>query len=262
MPSYNSQTYINEAINSAVKEMSDFDELLVQDGQSTDETLSLLAAYEAQYDQVQVESGPDKGQSDALNKALMRATGDYVVWLNSDDVLLPGSLAALRAHIEKSDNMPSLVFGGHQVLRADGSVIGSYMPPRLERHKLMLRGCYVFSGSVAISRSLLLESGGFANQFDYCMDLDLFFRLLDKSADSPLNVPEYIGALRWHDESKSGDAGYRFVGDGWKVRGMYARSSFDHVARIGAALVQSFALFATPVRHSVLYSKLRGKVRK
>ena len=61
------------------------------DGASTDSTLDIVK----RYDEVQWISEPDRGQSDAINKGFLRATGDLVGWLNADDYYLPGGLEAI-----------------------------------------------------------------------------------------------------------------------------------------------------------------------
>ena len=46
---------------------------------------------------------PDCGQSDALNKGFAKARGEWLFWLNADDVLLPGALATVRKELEKRE---------------------------------------------------------------------------------------------------------------------------------------------------------------
>ncbi len=60
---------------------------------STDNTVEILN----RFPQVQWISEPDKGQSDAINKGFLRATGDLMGWLNADDYYLPGGLEAIAA---------------------------------------------------------------------------------------------------------------------------------------------------------------------
>src|SRR6266542_3259162 len=64
-------------------------EHIVQDGGSGDETIEVLR----RHTELQWESEPDRGQSDALNRALRRSTGRWIGWLNADEFYLPGGLA-------------------------------------------------------------------------------------------------------------------------------------------------------------------------
>ena len=72
VPSYNSGPFLREALRSALDQSPPPYEVLVQDGGSTDETVEILRSFG---DRVAWISAPDLGQSDALNKALARATG-------------------------------------------------------------------------------------------------------------------------------------------------------------------------------------------
>src|SRR5581483_11642422 len=67
-------------------------EYIVVDGGSTDDTVSILQRYD---DRIAYwTSEPDRGQTDAINKGLARATGDVVAYINSDDYYLPGAFDA------------------------------------------------------------------------------------------------------------------------------------------------------------------------
>ena len=68
-------------------------EHIVVDGGSTDGTLELVA----NRPELRLIDGPDQGVYDALNKGIAAATGDVICFLNSDDALEPGALAAAAA---------------------------------------------------------------------------------------------------------------------------------------------------------------------
>lgn len=259
MPVYNAVDYIAEATSSALEQLSAFDELVVQDALSTDGTAEFLASIAAKDSRLKLISEKDSGQSDALNRALARATGDFVLWLNADDIIRPDAIAALRAVVEDAPDT-ELVTGGHATARADGSVIREYMPQKLDHRRLMNRGCYIFSGSVLVARLSLNKAGGFTDQYHYCMDLDLMFRLVQIPANRTARVEHVIGVLRWHDASKSGGHGRKFVGEGYKVRQRYRRGWSDNIRAVRAAGIQALAIATTEVRHSPLYTVIRRGV--
>ena len=80
-PSYNSGAYIERAIKSVLHQNYQNYEHIVVDGDSNDETRSILQ----KYDHLIWVSEPDKGQPDAMNKAFDMSTGDIIVYLNADD---------------------------------------------------------------------------------------------------------------------------------------------------------------------------------
>src|SRR5205809_5853400 len=75
---------------------SDEVEQWVIDGGSTDGTLALLR----QNPDVEYISEKDRGLSDAVNKGIERAKGDWIIWLNADDELAPGALVAFKAALK------------------------------------------------------------------------------------------------------------------------------------------------------------------
>ena len=89
-PSYNQGMYIRETIESVLSQSGDFElEYIIIDGGSTDNTLEILKSYDDRFIWI---SEPDKGQTDAINKGLARASGDILAFLNSD---APSSLGLL-----------------------------------------------------------------------------------------------------------------------------------------------------------------------
>ena len=88
-PCLNREKFIAEAIESVLAQRYHDIEHWIIDGGSTDKTLEIVRSYP----HLRVLSEPDRGVYDAFNKGLDRATGDAVIFLNSDDLLTPGTLA-------------------------------------------------------------------------------------------------------------------------------------------------------------------------
>jgi len=118
-PSLNCRDFISNNIASIGKQGFGPDELehWVIDGGSTDGTLDILKRETG----VKWISEPDKGLSDAVNKGIQRAKGDWIIWLNADDFLADN---ALKSFVEYARKHPDVrIFCGDQItLRYDGSV--------------------------------------------------------------------------------------------------------------------------------------------
>ncbi len=95
IPSFNAGSYIGETLMSVRKQNVASLEVIVMDGGSTDETLAIVRACEGL--NIRLVSEPDRGQLDAVQKGVRAARGEIVYWLNADDILMPGSLAAVDA---------------------------------------------------------------------------------------------------------------------------------------------------------------------
>src|ERR1051325_4216859 len=95
-PSYNQGQFIEETILSIINQDYPRLEFIIIDGGSTDNTVDIIKKYA---DRITYwVSEKDKGQSNAINKGLHKATGDIINWINSDDQLMPGALTAVAKH--------------------------------------------------------------------------------------------------------------------------------------------------------------------
>jgi len=88
-PSFNQGDFIEQTILSVLSQDYPNLEYLVMDGGSSDTTLTILKKYSGKVTWI---SEADQGQAHAINKGLRRASGSIVGYLNTDDVLLPGTL--------------------------------------------------------------------------------------------------------------------------------------------------------------------------
>ena len=98
---YNCERYIDECLKSVASQKSnDFlKEHIVVDGLSSDNTVEILKKHQ----DVKWISETDTGQSDALNKGFLMAKGDWIILLDGDDYLLPGTLKLYHKAIKKGN---------------------------------------------------------------------------------------------------------------------------------------------------------------
>jgi glycosyltransferase involved in cell wall biosynthesis len=104
-PSFNSGKYIKRAIESVLIQQYKHYEHIIADGGSTDKTLSIIQSYE----HLVYTSGPDLGQSDAMNKAFKMSDGEIIVYLNADDEFLPGAFNKIISAFENDPNSDMIV---------------------------------------------------------------------------------------------------------------------------------------------------------
>ncbi|SCF88214.1 glycosyltransferase family 2 protein [Streptomyces sp. Cmuel-A718b] len=104
MPVYNSVATLGAAVRSVLTQTHGDVELLITDDQSTDGSMDLLREIAAQDERVMPESAPDRGGAGrARNLAIERARGDYVAFLDSDDMWLPEKLEKQLAFAAEGD---------------------------------------------------------------------------------------------------------------------------------------------------------------
>lgn len=122
-PSFDQGAFLRDCLRSVERQSYPHVEHVVMDGGSTDESLRILAAAG---DGVRWTSEPDKGQADAVNKALAASTGEIVGWINSDDGLfavdtLERVVAAFAAHPEAG-----VVYGNAALVDQERRIVRHY----------------------------------------------------------------------------------------------------------------------------------------
>lgn len=212
MPTLNQGRFIERAICSVLDQRLDGLEFIVVDGGSTDETLEIIRRHEGSIDWWVTE--PDRGQTDALNKGLGRATGDVVAFLNSDDYYLPG---AFEAALDALDgNGASWVAGVARNLdqwgepTQEGEFWIPKQPDALElvprgRHWWLLRHWAVPQPASFWRRELFEVHGGFRPDMNYAFDVEFMLRLV-LAGERPVLLRDRILAVRClHPGAKSFD---------------------------------------------------------
>jgi|BarGraIncu00421A_1022006.scaffolds.fasta_scaffold27423_1 glycosyltransferase involved in cell wall biosynthesis len=253
VPSYNSGAFLRQALVSALDQVPPPYEVIVQDGRSTDGTLEVLRTFG---DRVAWVAAPDKGQTDALNKALARATGDVILWLNADDVILPGAIAAASAAFT-TDASLQFAYGDFDIIDSAGTLMRRYQSSEYSWERVYARGCYIFSGSLFIRRQALAEIGGYDASLLACMDFDLLLRL--NAAGRSRHLGRTIGQFRMHDASKSSTIGLVFLREAFRVRRRYARRSPRRWLVALWATARSGLMEATaPLRYSPRWPRYGG----
>jgi glycosyltransferase involved in cell wall biosynthesis len=192
-PSYGYGRFIEDAILSVQRQDGVVTEHIIQDASSPDQTLDVLRKYEAV---VSWRSEPDGGQSDALNKALSRARGRWIAWLNADEFYLPGGLSTLAEAGDRAS--ADIVYGDEVFVDAVGRLMRAVPQHPFSRVLLRWYGCYIASCSAIIRRSALGEAP-WNTTLRRIMDWDLYLRLAAEGARG-LHVPYPVGAFRAHPD--------------------------------------------------------------
>lgn len=218
-PSFNQGQYLEETLKSVLSQGYADLEYIVIDGGSTDDTLDVIKRYEPEI--AHWVSEKDRGQSDAINKGLRRATGEIVTWLNSDDMFMPNALHRAARHFQESD--AALIHGKSELFGNgfDGLVKGSDGEDLESRY---LAGMPYPQPASFFRRSVLLEQGYLDETLHYGMDYDLLARI---ALNYPIRkVPDVFSRYRLHDESKSIAQGIEFTRD-WARTFSRVLRSFD-----------------------------------
>jgi hypothetical protein len=197
-PSYNQGAFIEQTVRSVLLQGYPNLEYIIIDGGSTDETVNIIKKYASKI--TFWVSEPDRGQSDAINKGLARATGEWVNWLNSDDFLLPGALFALAAAGKPDTHR---ILAGTTLNIRDGATFGRYAT-RLETGARAPFFLGVNQPGSLLRLADVRAAGGVRTDLSLCMDLDLWLRIIGAHGpDCVQSIPNEVAVYRYHAESKT-----------------------------------------------------------
>ncbi|RLL55875.1 glycosyltransferase [Mariprofundus sp. EBB-1] len=213
-PSYNQASFLSQTIQSVINQKYPNLQFIIMDGGSTDDSVNIIKQYSDDIDYWVSEK--DEGQSDAINKGLRLAEGDIVTWINSDDLLMPGSL--LTAAQAWTDN-PDLA-----LLTADCIRIGPkneflawHSVPR-QTEWFAERGLiYIDQPGTFWKRSFLGSDGLIDVSLAGVMDHDLWYRIVLQQGKS-LNLRQCTAAIRLHEDTKSTNIQDVFEREGQMLR--------------------------------------------
>jgi glycosyltransferase involved in cell wall biosynthesis len=171
-PSYGYARFLTSALNSVWSSDCAVQHVVI-DGASTDGSVEILRAWDRPG--FEWRSEPDVGQSDALNKALKLATGDFVGWLNADEFYLPGALEVACSRMS-ADPRIDVLYGDTVFVDSEGRFVRLLANHPWASRLLSSRGCTLSTASTFLRRSILPEDP-FALDCKVVMDWDLFLRL-------------------------------------------------------------------------------------
>lgn len=204
-PSYNQGRFLEATILSVLNQDYPNLEYIVMDGGSTDESLEIIKRHADKL--AYWESGKDCGQADAIFRGFERASGDILGWINSDDLLLPGSLEKVARHFAAHPE-EDWVTGGSIIIDDAGKCLLNRigwprcnLGDRVTFHRLLYSGCSFNQPASFWRRESFLATGGFDRALRFCFDYDMYLLLAQKSPSG--NIKSFIACFRVHPDSKS-----------------------------------------------------------
>lgn len=129
---YNAASVLAPTLDSVLMQNYPHVEHIIIDGASTDDTVAIAKAYQQRSDEaenehiVRIQSEPDDGLYDAMNKGLQQATGDYIVFLNAGDRFPKADTldkVVLAAVVGDGEEHPAVLYGDTDIIDEKGNFL-------------------------------------------------------------------------------------------------------------------------------------------
>ena len=198
IPTYNSEKYISSCLNSIAKVKDTRVEFILVDGLSTDSTMAIVQKKRSLF--TEIISEKDSGQSDAFNKGFHIAQGDYLTWLNSDDILNDQGLVRLLDILERKEHEWYAVDSLH--IDEYDNLLKANRAGNLDKLAIRFGIINVGAPSSIFSKKLYFKCGNFSEDFHYCMDTEYWWRIYKKGIQFK-RISIYLFALRLHKDAKT-----------------------------------------------------------
>ena len=203
-PSYNQGQFIEDTILSVLGQNYPNLEYIIMDGNSTDNTVEIIKKYSGQL--FYWVSEPDSGQAEAINKGFEKSTGDILLWLNSDDMLMPNVLSYIAECVSRQGD--GIYFGNavhYQEADAGVTTRGSNVVGVCKQYTLEELD-FVTQPSSFWTRNVWNQIGKLTENSHFVFDWEWFLRAKHAQINFyPLAKP--ISLYRIHETHKTGVGG-------------------------------------------------------
>lgn len=203
-PTFNARGFVAACIDNVANQGDVVLEHIIADGGSTDGTVELIEELRRRHPHLRLLPGPDRGQSDAMNKATAAATGEVIGILNADDFYEPEAVKRGVATLAKV-GQPALVCGDCRMLNKAGQTIQINRPKDLSP-EAFLQNSWMFPlpinpAAYFYTRDVHGIVGGYDVDDSHAMDCG--FLLTAAERVKMIYVPELWGNFRFIPGAKT-----------------------------------------------------------
>jgi glycosyltransferase involved in cell wall biosynthesis len=196
-PSLNQARFVGETIESVLGQNYPRLTYIIQDCLSDDGTEEILEGYK---DRVVVRRERDTGQANAINRGFENADSDIMGYLNSDDLLLPGTLAYVAEFFLRNPEI-DVVYGHRVVIDDQTFEIGRWILPAHDSEAVKWAD-YIPQETMFWRKRVWDRVAKFDESFRYALDWDFILRA--QALDFKFKrLPRFLGCFRVHDAQKT-----------------------------------------------------------
>lgn len=191
---YNSQKTIIETIESVKNQTYENIEYIIVDGGSTDGTLEILKEYHNCIDKIEI--GRDGGISDAFNKGILFASGELILFLNSDDWLADNNVISEAISFYKDED--TIICGSINLIKNGKKYLNTFnsIPKRLKS------GMYIRHPASFTPKKVFNNIGNFDTNYKIAMDYEFMMRALIRDYKF-ISIPIIVSHMRYGGASSN-----------------------------------------------------------
>ncbi|MGB3300614.1 MAG: glycosyltransferase [Phormidesmis sp.] len=214
LPVYNVEKYVEAALKSALAQTYPNTEILIINDGSFDQSIAICKKFDD--DRISIIHQENKGLAEARNTGLRHATGDYVAFLDGDDIWLPQKIEKHISHLEDASEV-GISFSRSAFINEAGLPLKTYQMPRLQNitPEYMLRCNPLGNGSAGVFRKAVFEEIGFEGtdqqiayfdqDFKRAEDTECLLRILVQTSWVIEGIPEALTLYRISSGTLSAD---------------------------------------------------------
>ena len=230
IPSYNKADYIDKTLKSIAEQNYPNLEVIIQDPGSTDGSLKIIEGFVKNHPKIfKLYKEKDKGQLDAINKGLIKATGDILTYINADDIYEPGAFKAVAEFFSKNPKTLWLAGQGRVINKDDleiAKAITGYKNILLKfnSYHLLLTTNYLIQPSVFLSRTAWKKYAPFRGDTKFIMEYEMWLRIGKDKMPSVLS--KTLSSFRIPEKSFSRDEFEKTLSEDMRIVKNHTKNPF------------------------------------
>lgn len=203
IPTYNRAKYLTQALDSVLQQTYQHFEIIVIDDGSTDDTKNVMEEYMKRFpNKIKYFYEKNKGPAAARNRGINEAMGDYIAFLDSDDMWMPTKLAEQVEFLDHNKGV-ALVFTDIKKMK-DNKIIkeaslGEEGVYNRNKFSELIEKSFIFTPTVAVRKNILIEIGLFNEKYRAGEDYELYLRIAKHHDIEYINKP--LAIRRLHDSN-------------------------------------------------------------
>ncbi|MBL7911119.1 MAG: glycosyltransferase [Bacteroidia bacterium] len=244
VPSFNQEHFIDDTLKNLVeikqkaKEQGISVEILVFDSESNKNVQASINNFKTELDHIEIKK--DLGQYDAINKGILKSTGDYWTWLNTDDLLNVEGFLKL-ATILKKDNTIDYIYGGVNYINEKGDITKHYASYALDIKTLYSHTPAIFQPG-SFFKKTFTDKIGLLMPYQCCFDYEYILRCFKNNA--VIYCCNFVVSnFRFYKTSKSGSIVPIFIKEQLQISKNYGRKWFHFLTAFSYLRLFKHALF-------------------